>query len=266
MGCLKLSYYQTYSNQKVLYSNCVLEPKSAQMWLSVDPMSDKYPSMSPYNYCANNPVILVDPDGLYWIAYDVDNNIVGSGGTEDDKRKFVIFNQEDITNMKDRTDIDIDQVESAVQIPDNETINKVLNYCIESDNDNPYREYKGWVTDVNGKSNAVLCNPGPSESLCDVDFLNTGDWLDLADGFTPKDLYGFFAEFHLHPSGVFHCENEDRAVRQTPTPDSDGESLKKIQSLKSSYVFMMTDKVVYLINKQGVQGAITFDKFKNLGK
>jgi RHS repeat-associated protein len=33
------------------------------IWLSVDPMSDKYPSMSPYNYCANNPVILVDPDG-----------------------------------------------------------------------------------------------------------------------------------------------------------------------------------------------------------
>ena len=33
------------------------------IWLSVDPMSDKYPSLSPYNYCANNPVILVDPDG-----------------------------------------------------------------------------------------------------------------------------------------------------------------------------------------------------------
>jgi len=33
------------------------------IWLSVDPLSDKYPSMSPYNYCANNPVILVDPDG-----------------------------------------------------------------------------------------------------------------------------------------------------------------------------------------------------------
>ena len=36
------------------------------MWLSVDPMSDKYPSISPYTYCAWNPVKLVDPDGNDW--------------------------------------------------------------------------------------------------------------------------------------------------------------------------------------------------------
>ena len=33
------------------------------IWLGVDPMSDKYPSLSPYGYCANNPVKLVDPNG-----------------------------------------------------------------------------------------------------------------------------------------------------------------------------------------------------------
>ena len=33
------------------------------IWLSVDPMSAKYPSLSPYVYCANNPVRLVDPNG-----------------------------------------------------------------------------------------------------------------------------------------------------------------------------------------------------------
>ena len=33
------------------------------IWLSVDPMSDKYPGVSPYTYCANNPVKLVDPNG-----------------------------------------------------------------------------------------------------------------------------------------------------------------------------------------------------------
>ena len=32
-------------------------------WLSVDPMMDKYPSISPYAYCVWNPVKLVDPDG-----------------------------------------------------------------------------------------------------------------------------------------------------------------------------------------------------------
>ena len=39
------------------------------MWLSVDPLADKYPSVSPYVYCAWNPVKLVDPDGAeIWIG------------------------------------------------------------------------------------------------------------------------------------------------------------------------------------------------------
>ena len=36
------------------------------MWISVDPMADKYPSISPYAYCAWNPIKLVDPDGRAW--------------------------------------------------------------------------------------------------------------------------------------------------------------------------------------------------------
>jgi len=33
------------------------------IFLSTDPMSDKYPNLSSYTYCANNPVMLIDPDG-----------------------------------------------------------------------------------------------------------------------------------------------------------------------------------------------------------
>jgi RHS repeat-associated protein len=33
------------------------------LWHGTDPMMEKYPGWSPYNYCMNNPVILIDPDG-----------------------------------------------------------------------------------------------------------------------------------------------------------------------------------------------------------
>jgi RHS repeat-associated protein len=33
------------------------------VWLSVDPLASKYPSLSPYAYVANNPIMLKDPDG-----------------------------------------------------------------------------------------------------------------------------------------------------------------------------------------------------------
>lgn len=33
------------------------------MWLSVDPMADKYPNISPYAYCTWNPILFIDPNG-----------------------------------------------------------------------------------------------------------------------------------------------------------------------------------------------------------
>ena len=43
------------------------------IWLSVDPMSDKYPSLSPYVYCADNPVKLVDPNGEDYTNFEDEN-------------------------------------------------------------------------------------------------------------------------------------------------------------------------------------------------
>jgi len=69
----KLRFFSSlaFGNEKQVfhYAHCLRRfgaryyDSGLSIWLSVDPMSDKYPSMSPYNYCANNPVILVDSDG-----------------------------------------------------------------------------------------------------------------------------------------------------------------------------------------------------------
>ena len=42
------------------------------IWLSVDPMAAKYPSLSPYTYCADNPVRLVDPNGEEIVIFSSD--------------------------------------------------------------------------------------------------------------------------------------------------------------------------------------------------
>ncbi len=54
------------------------------IWLSIDPMSDKNPSVSPYNYYANNPLMLVDPKGED--EYDVTEigKITGKANSDND--------------------------------------------------------------------------------------------------------------------------------------------------------------------------------------
>ena len=56
------------------------------LFLSVDAMASKYPSLSPYNYCGNNPVNLVDLDG-------------NSFGPPDPFRKCSIFKSSAIGNL-----------------------------------------------------------------------------------------------------------------------------------------------------------------------
>lgn len=39
------------------------------IWLSVDPMSDSLPYMTPFNYCKNSPILMKDPNGEFpWLV------------------------------------------------------------------------------------------------------------------------------------------------------------------------------------------------------
>jgi|GEM_PF-2485278 len=39
-------------------------------WLSLDPLQTKYPSLSPYQFCANSPVLLIEIGGKWFVKFD----------------------------------------------------------------------------------------------------------------------------------------------------------------------------------------------------
>ncbi len=90
------------------------------MWLSVDPMADKYPSISPYAYCAWNPVKLVDPDGRMIDEWRVDVNsgevtkVGNKGGNTTDYYSFGTTNtQGDWTSDVNKADVEISRNQSG---------------------------------------------------------------------------------------------------------------------------------------------------------
>ena len=63
------------------------------VWLSVDPLSDKYLSTSPYMYVLGNPIKFIDPNGMNHTKYeDIDGNLLGK--TNDGSDATVVISNE----------------------------------------------------------------------------------------------------------------------------------------------------------------------------
>lgn len=53
-------------------------------WHVIDPLSEKYYSNSPYNYVLNRPIIAIDPDGMRFKCYEIDESGMGNYGVKPD--------------------------------------------------------------------------------------------------------------------------------------------------------------------------------------
>ncbi|WP_260458527.1 RHS repeat-associated core domain-containing protein [Bacteroides salyersiae] len=52
------------------YGKRFYDPNYRLSFVSVDPLCEKYYSISPYAYCNNNPVNCIDPDGRDWYRHN----------------------------------------------------------------------------------------------------------------------------------------------------------------------------------------------------
>jgi len=72
------------------------DPRTS-VFLGVDPLSDQSPNISPFAYCSNNPIMLVDPDGRE--SYEINQE---SGKVKEiDKTKYFQEKGGSITTVKE---------------------------------------------------------------------------------------------------------------------------------------------------------------------
>ena len=103
-------------------------------WLSVDPLADKYPSISPYAYCAWNPVKLVDPEGCEVVDYyDRNGRWLGTDGKTD----HVAYVAKSVTKNSKGLVVSADGVQK-LSITNEELLDRATWVCGESGGSGEY--------------------------------------------------------------------------------------------------------------------------------
>ena len=242
------------------------------IWLSVDSMSGKYPSLSPYVYCADNPVKLVDPNGEdpiyaknFWgnVKKIGDDGRCGSGSylvrgrTARDVKsatKAGEFYMNDLSASNEVFHIPTGKKQKDVQTTVQNTINS-------GDSPDTRVEYGGHS--IKGEENARLWDPGiPTQTYKTPDGYTVNE-----RSITPFRINGVNNRFGGPPEAfeyIWHVHTF------SSTPSSHDFFVMRNDWSRwfkgTIFIVCPNDNKVAFYNQSKVLIRVTYDEFKKMGK
>ena len=154
------------------------------VWLSVDPMSDGRPNLSPYHYCQNNPIMRVDPNGMWDDIYSIDDCGIIRKEKETNDDFDVLYDKEAYDAGK--TDYDATGTKSGVSFKKGEILGTAE------------------VADVTNSSGEVI---------------GTGDGYKIRTKETAEKLFFFAAEHSKVEVGLIHSQNDGSIIMSNHLAD-----------------------------------------------
>jgi RHS repeat-associated protein len=267
-------------------------------FVSTDPLQHDYPNLSPYAYCDNNPVNLIDPTGMSpedtpqnkSTFYNEKGKALGNVANSDDGKAYIVTNKDEIKAIKKAAkggiDTDISGVKSAIELPDISIREEMVNTITNLDTTDPFREYGGLIgIDAEGNTKIVWAKAG-EKSIPGSGNIATVSPYDSQNLSERDSLVTITGTFHSHPSGtkttgndlpnpgtISLTNNTTTDVFVQPVSEVDIANAKanenrsdQYQLKGNSYVLAMRDKKVHVYNSSGVKASISLYQFGRIGK
>ncbi|MDI1254575.1 MAG: hypothetical protein PSV16_00615 [Flavobacterium sp.] len=173
-------------------------------WMSPDPLSEEYSQWSPYNFCFNNPVKFVDPDGRGPLTdlFNLKGKKIGTDGV-DNGVKVVVTNKTEASRIAGTTgNIDMTTVTSGVTLPADGVLQESLNVLNRQTSNGGQQEENSLVMN---HGQVVQGQTGPVPTVVNGVQIAPSSLPALPAGCLPADVA---ATIHSHPTAVAQVGNQ----------------------------------------------------------
>jgi RHS repeat-associated protein len=257
-------------------------------WLSLDPLAVKYYSLSPFSYCANNPIKYIDPTGMLFrgVYGDAIGNYYDITGIDDG----IYYNEAGAEIYREKTDDDFDRyyVVKTTQTTDEIYSGKGWDNNSEKGFANPISEESAQDTEskisegnLEGEHMNNVIYAGSSKRMdATIKEMSKDDGTGGSSDNNNREYGVKFQGEHgvkpMNPGSVSVSENDYATI--TGNPDAHSHPSGKIDGMvygQSPYrtdiknggknikmIFGMRNQTIYFYNKTGVLGTIPFRTFK----